>query len=101
MSTLSQFRPAIKSQQTGYTTIGSLPSSGSGIDNRYYDITLGTEVNDTKCVIDVRGYSTNEGNYNPGLLAARLTSTTNLRLSSGGSTNSGAYGCRWTVTEFF
>lgn len=94
----------IQSIQTGY--VSGANTTGTGEDLRYIDVTI-SAVTIAKCVLEaVGGSASNEGNsfFRGGATAAtelspRLTSTTNLRLSSssaGGANISG----RWTVVEY-
>jgi len=113
MSTLSQFAPfaggGIKSVQTGYTAVNSLPSTGAGEDVYFRDITI-SSVATAKSVPSCFGamnfdlgapYAVYPGGGNVGgILLPRLTSSTNLRISSDlpGNANTRIAG-RWYVIE--
>lgn len=86
----------INSNQTGY--INTAVSSGSGEDYKYIDVTI-SAVTIAKCIINVMGGNNNGGGV---LLLARLTSTTNLRISAPSSTAPAPVNIivRWNVVEF-
>lgn len=119
MSTLSQFAPfaggGLKSFQTGYVFAGT--NLGSGEDKWYYDITV-SSVSTTKTIAGFEGsfggfdyyfnvgtagmYSRpNSSAYNGATAVAmtRLTSTTNLRMSTGAETNLVFIRGRWKLVE--
>ena len=86
MSNLSQFAPfasgGLKSYQTGF--YGDVATTGGGVEDRMYiDITV-SAVSTTKSMLGVMGSAKTFQDSTSGLLTltARLTSTTNLRLSS-------------------
>lgn len=94
---------SVASYQTGYVNSGT--STDSGEDTRYVDVTI-SAVDTTKCLIAVQG----GGGNSEGVarlkasdstfvteLTARLTSTTNLRISSGVAT---VIVGRWQVLEY-
>lgn len=92
----------IQSIQTGYASTTSA-SSGSGEDGRYLDVTI-SSVTTTKCMVLIYGLggsssgsAITSGSSN--VVSARLTSPTNLRLSTPGGAFSNIY-ARWTVVEY-
>lgn len=98
----------VEAVQTGYTSGGSL-SSGAGEDTRYRDITISAVADITKCVVSFVGgggssdtaaaYKTDHTSGGVSFLCfPRLTSTTNLRLSSAIAVTN-MLG-RWTVVEY-
>lgn len=109
MSTMSQFfggnAGAIKSIQSGYVQADM--TAGTGEDSSFVDITI-NPVSTAKTVLDVFGsasFVTNSAGYifnststsnATAVLRPRLTSSTNLRISSR-ATN---ILCRWYVIEF-
>lgn len=88
----------VKSIQTGYFG-GSALSSGAAEDTRYMDVSI-TAVDAAKSVALVNGISGGV-NYGTGsgLVTARLTSSTNVRLST--PANVSFIYARWTVVEFY
>lgn len=108
VGSLAKFGGGVKSVQTGYTSGASL-SSGSGEDTRYRDITISAVADITKCVVSFVGgggpsdtaaaYKTDDSSASYSyLIFPRLTSTTNLRLSSAIAVTN-LLG-RWTVVEY-
>jgi hypothetical protein len=111
MSNLSQFAPfasgGLKSFQTGYG--GGVITTGSGEDQGFFDITI-SSVNTAKAIPGGFGGSgQNSGLTNSNLyfyqggntlasVMMRLTSSTNLRLSSPGGAIGGIV-ARWQVAE--
>lgn len=86
---------AIKSIQTGW--VSSLPSSGSGEDANYLDITIAA-VTTSKSIVMIDGNTiSNPTLYISNAMHGRLTSTTNLRVSG---RDTYIVGARWTVVEF-
>ena len=87
--TLTALPSVIKSYQTGFA---ALSARGNGEDVRYNDITI-SSVDINKCIVIINYHGGN------GVIGAtgRLTSNTNLRISSG--SESGIY-LRWQVIEF-
>lgn len=84
----------VRSVQTGFFN-GASPSSGSGEDQRYNDVTVTAVLSTAKCLCFWQpAYD------NTAVQTVRLTSTTNLRIAakySGTTTMSG----RWYVIEFY
>jgi hypothetical protein len=78
----------IASIQTGYVTVPS-PLAGSGEDAYYGDVTITGVSSTQKCVVLYQDYN--------GGSTARLTSTTNLRISRQATAT---FRGRWTVIEF-
>ena len=111
MTTLSELFPqsGIASIQEGYVGITTGLSSGSGQDLFYYDVTI-SAVDTAKAVATVVGsfaFSANaEGAYfttsasGTVIPYARLTSSTNLRISTGNPNGSPRLKCAWTVVEY-
>lgn len=95
-TTLAAISP-IQSIQTGYAPV-TVGSSGSGEDTMYKDITI-TAVDTAKSVVLIQPSVDAGDNYAPLITSARLTSTTNLRLSKGSGTSTYVSG-RWTVIEY-
>lgn len=95
MSTLSQFAGGgVKSVQTGYVSLGA-GTAGSGEDAAYLDVTITAVSAINKCVVYFQsGYASG---VQP--LTARLTSTTNLRISHP-TASSPIYG-RYYVVEYY
>lgn len=86
----------VRSVQTGFKAADAAPSSGSGEDARYYDVTIAAVTNTAKCLVFWF-----PGNQNSGIaVMPRLTSTTNLRLAAGSSGVMTVQG-RWYVVEFY
>lgn len=83
----------IASIQTGY--VANSGTTGATEDDRYLDVAITAVSATNKCLVIVQGYDSNSDNV---ILIAtgRLTSTTNLRLTSPGTTVRG----RWYVIEF-
>jgi len=114
MSTLSQFAPfaggGIKSIQTGYINATATSGTAGDQDERYIDTTI-SSVNTSKAVSDVFGTasgSSNAAGYfffgtseRTSSLRPRLTSATNLRISTYGTNQGGTPTilCRWYVIE--
>lgn len=114
MSVLSQFAPfaggSIKSIQTGYSVITK--TTGTGEDTSYGDVTI-SAVTTAKSVPNFYGILSNTGvteaqysfdgggsGFIAGLIFPRLTSTTNLRLSSNLSVGATSrINGRWYVVE--
>lgn len=76
--------------QTGY--VSGAGTSGTGEDTTYIDVTITAVAAIAKCKVEVMGAG--GGNQSVNNLTARLTSTTNLRISS---VSSGAINARWYV----
>lgn len=93
---LSTLPGRVKSIQTGYSGGGGL-STGTGEDAKYADITV-SSVDTSKSV--VFGFGHTRGAANEYSVFAKLTSSTNLRLSTPTTTASELY-CRWTVVEYY
>lgn len=87
----------VNSIQTGFVSVGS-PSSSSGEDTVYTDVTI-TAVTTAKAMVIVQPgitYSSGSASYP---LTGRLTSSTNLRIS-GFNAAITSIRCRWYVIEF-
>jgi len=105
MSNLTQFAPfaggGLKSLQTGY--VNGTSSSSTGEDARYFDVTVSAVVI-AKSIPDFQGNIGYGGGYYfyadqvQTIATIRLTSTTNLRVSSRDPTYSNANG-RWYLAE--
>ncbi|MBI2882525.1 MAG: hypothetical protein HYY11_01225, partial [Candidatus Methylomirabilis oxyfera] len=90
--TLTAAPSVIASIQTGF--LSGAPSSGTGEDARYLDVTIAA-VNTAKSVVLLNG----EGNGNSYVaLTGRLLNSTTLRVAD--STVITGLNCRWTVVEF-
>lgn len=88
----------IASYQSGY--VGAAPATGgTGQDARYIDVAIAAVASTAKCVILVNGYH-DDGTGNGPTAMARLTSTTNLRISTPQGGAGGAIYARWQVVEF-
>jgi len=96
--TLTSGPSQIKSFQTGYTTANG--TAGSGEDARYIDVTISAVATD-KCLLQVTGrwWEPDVGEKGAEKLTARLTSSTNLRISSN-VLSPYATSLRWSVLEF-
>ena len=81
----------IKSIQTGYISQSGI--AGSGEDLYYQDRTI-TAVDISKCIVIVQGVDDSGGMSK--MVTGRLTSTTNVRVSSSVASVTG----RWYVVEF-
>lgn len=98
----------IASIQTGYVDVVSGSAGSPGEDYTYYNITISAVSATTKCLCFFQGSAANSAVVNPGFYynsggpqgipTARLTSTTNLRLSSRSSLME--FSGRWYVVEF-
>ncbi len=93
---------SVKSIQTGYST--TAPSTGSGEDTRYVDITIST-VAAAKCVVIIQSagmhrLSDVDGGYVsvPTAFTGRVTSSTNLRVSRA-TINDTSFSFRYYVIE--
>jgi len=111
MSNLSQFAPfaggGLKSYQTGY--VSGTTTSGSGEDARYVDVTV-SSVNTAKTICSFDGGGINgalsgamsyySGGSEMAIFAARMTSSTNVRIANGRGNNwpSNVAG-RWQIAE--
>lgn len=82
-----------KGVQTGYAS--GVASGGSGEDDGYYDVTI-TAVTTTKALVLLH-QTVASGAYR---YCGRLTSTTNLRISTSGG-NGSTVAVRWYVIEFY
>lgn len=111
MSTLTQFAGAgLKSVQTGYVDTSTL-TIGTGEDVRHLNVTIAAVQNPSKCVVRfVGGHNSGSAAVGGGTMKAgsltvfeatpRLTSATNLRLSST-SGDAGRMSGRWYVEEYY
>lgn len=95
----------VKSIQTGFAN--STSTAGAGEDAKYLDVAITAVASTAKCVVlvipDFYNHfisDTYGGNYQvfPAIRSARLTSTTNLRLSS---LLAPSIVGRWTVIEYY
>lgn len=108
MSTLSQFAGGgVKSVQTGYVSTLASTSGVDGDQDRAYRDTTISSVNVSKSVVFFDGGfgSGVVGARNPNsaefrVPTARLTSPTNLRLSSNVAVTSSTFCGQWTVVEY-
>jgi len=109
MTTVSELFPqsAIKSIQEG-VLVGATNLSGSGEDKKYHDITI-SAVDTSKSIAFFEGSTSSTlypglyyGNstYAIGVVQARLTSSTNLRLSTASGSNMTTITGRWKVVEY-
>lgn len=114
MTNLSDLFPTnaspIKSIQSGFVASGTL-SSGSGEDAKYIDVTI-SAVTTSKCAVQFDGgfggsasagaYFVSTGTSAVTIIAsARLTSPTNLRISTSSSnSNITNLAGRWQVVEY-
>ena len=112
MSSFSQFvGVGPKTIQTAYVALATGASAtGTGEDLRYWDVTLGTTLTDyTKAEVSFIGsisdtgdaamYQQTSGRHHIPL--ARLTSNTNLRISSPNSSTGGNLTGRYTIKEWW
>lgn len=103
MSSLSQFLGGgLKSYQTGFVSTTSF-STGSGEDARYVDVTI-SSVDTAKAFVLFQGAwdsTTSAAMTRAGGRDAtyRLTSATNLRISTNSITGTAALVGRWQVVE--
>ena len=107
MSSLSQFAPfaggGLKSFQTGYFNASATDGSPSIEDSRYADVTV-SSVSTTKTIPCFYGSGSNnppqfyEAGNTQAIVIARLTSSTNLRLSAAWNTATSFRG-RWQLAE--
>lgn len=107
MAFLSSYGAAVKSIQSG--TWHGTPGDGSGTDRKYCDISISAVVV-AKCFVVVRG-QLNSDQYGvvlfAGNLAARLSSGSNLRVSSPSSQSANnqypanVMSFTWQVVEFY
>ena len=110
MSTLSQFAGGgIKSVQTGYIATSSL-SSGTGEEVKYFDVTVSTVTDITKCFVTFNGsaaaggtgvagayfFSTSVITYAPTI---KIISPTTIRIMSNSGSIFSITG-RWTLVEY-
>jgi hypothetical protein len=94
-------RAAIPLVQTDYVNSGGL-STGSGEDGKYIDVTITTEVSAiSACLVRFDGCANTVAFYDLDAsgVTARLTSTTNLRLSTLRTDKTRVVG-RWTVVDY-
>ena len=84
----------IASIQTGY--VSAAGTAGTGEDAKYVDITITAVASVSKCVVLINGSL--PAGYQATSCTARLTSTTNVRVSVPDGTASPRG--RWTVIEF-
>ena len=113
MSSLSQFAPfasgGLKSYQTGYVDVVG-PSSGSGQDTRYTDVTVSSvSTSKTMCSFagaagsseaSGRGQIYSLDGYGFAIVAPRMTSSTNLRLATNSQLFAiGVIQGRWQIAE--
>jgi hypothetical protein len=90
----------VKSIQTGVNTTTSASTGTAGSeDDRYVDITISAVVVNKSVVLVQPIRDTSDGQ--PLCETARLTSTTNLRLSRRGVTTENYVAARWTVIEYY
>lgn len=93
--------------QTGHIN-NVTPSTSTGEDAYYYDVTITAVGDTTKCISMFdggAGTNANDGMLKSGstasaLVTARLTSTTNLRVSFQSTIGTYNITGRWTVIEF-
>lgn len=106
MSNLSDFLPAgggggLVGQQSDYLA-PVVPNSGSGQDTRYYDITVSAvgDVNKCICWMD-GGFGANHVYTTTATIPnLRLTSATNLRISTGQPSGTSSLAGTWFIAEF-
>lgn len=111
MSTLSQFAPftsgGLKSYQTGYVSSGV--TNGTGEDSRFFDVTV-SSVNTSKTITSFDGSGTGGGGNDAMsyfsstaaqifIFAGRMTSATNLRLSTSTGFAVNNLRGRWQIAE--
>jgi hypothetical protein len=108
MSNLSQFAPfaggGLNSYQTGYISV--TPSSGSGEDTLFSDVTV-SSVNTNKTLPSFVGSASNSGAMRyfaatsnaQAIVSARMTSATNLRLATSVSLATPSMTGRWYLAE--
>lgn len=107
MSTLSQFlggAGSVKSIQYGTVGWTMVISDGAGAERKYVDITI-SSVNSAKCIVNIYGgFGPSEDDmwYSGGgrKTLGRVTSSTNLRVSTGGITYVNGCAFSWQVVEF-
>ena len=96
----------VKSIQTGY--VSATASMGTGEDAMYYDVAITAVSSANKCVVLIQPAISDESSVEGStayltaqtMSTGRLTSTTNLRLTTMAMYNSPIRG-RWTVIEYY